>query len=129
LKGRKGGVVSSQVKLFRQLGYVYLRSPLEVALSVLRRLGELRGWSEDLSDAVRILENFDSFYEFMKRKHKEYVAPRKSELDLLSGRVVVDKLKLEVDGEKVVTLVFDKRVGYEEVLRVLRELGLTTSTA
>jgi len=121
--------VSGQVKLFRQLGYVYLRSPLEVALNVLRKLSELRGWSEDLSDAIRILENFDTFYEFMKRKHKEYIAPRKSESDLLAGRVVVDKLKLEVNGERVVTLVFDKRVRYEEVLEVLRELGLESSTA
>lgn len=117
--------VSGQVKLFKQLGYVYLRAPLEVVLKVLRRLGELRGWSEDLGDAVRILENFDVFYEFMRRKHKEYVAPRKSESDLLSGRVVVDKLKLEVDGGRFVTLVFDKRVGYEEILNILRELGLT----
>jgi peptidoglycan/xylan/chitin deacetylase (PgdA/CDA1 family) len=116
--------VLDQIKLFKQLGYVYLRAPLEVVLKVLRRLGELRGWSEDLSDAMRILENFDAFYEFMRRKHKEYIAPRKSESDLLSGRVVVDKLKLEVDGSRFVTLVFDKRVGYEEILNVLRELGL-----
>jgi peptidoglycan/xylan/chitin deacetylase (PgdA/CDA1 family) len=116
--------VLDQIKLFKQLGYVYLRAPLEVVLKVLRRLGELRGWSEDLSDAMRILENFDAFYEFMRRKHKEYIAPRKSETDLLSGRVVVDKLKLEVDGGRFVTLVFDKRVGYEEILNVLRELGL-----
>jgi len=121
--------VSSQVRLFRQLGYVYLRGSLEVALGVLRKLGEHRGWSEDLGDAMRILENFDSFYEFMKRKHKEYIAPRKSESDLLAGRVVVDKLKLEVNGGKVVTLVFDKRVRYEEILEVLRELGLAPSTA
>ncbi|MCX8208716.1 MAG: hypothetical protein RMH84_00970 [Sulfolobales archaeon] len=115
---------SSRARLCKQFGYVYLELPLENALRVLRYLRERRGASEDIDDSIRILENFDAFYEYSRRKFKEYLAPKKNEADLLSGRVTVDKVKLELDGEKRVTIVFDKRVKVEAVVEALKNLGL-----
>ncbi len=116
--------MSSKARLTRQFGYVYLDLGLEEALRVLGYLRDRRGGSEDVEDSIRILENFDYFYAYARKKLKEYIAPKKSEADMLSGRVTVDKMKLEVDGEKRVTIVFDKRVGIEEVVEALRSVGL-----
>ncbi len=115
---------SAKARLTRQLGYVYLELGLEEALRVLSYFRDKRGRSEDVEDSVRILENFDYFYAHARKKLKEYVAPRKSEADLLAGRVTVDKIKLEVDGTRRVTIVFDKRVRTEEVIEALKSVGL-----
>lgn len=115
---------SAKAKLARQLGYIYLDLSLEDALRVLRYLRDRRGPSEDIDDSIRILENFDYFYAYARKKLKEYVAPRKSEADLLAGRVAIDKMKLELDGGRRVTLVFDKRVRVEEVIEALKSVGL-----
>ncbi|MEM2197106.1 MAG: hypothetical protein QW290_08505 [Sulfolobales archaeon] len=114
----------ANVKLTKQLGYIHLELSLENALRFLKLLKEKKGVYEDIEDSIRILENFDAFYEYIRKKHKEYVAPRKNEVDMLAGRVTVDKIKLEVDKIKKVTIVFDKRVKIEEITEVLRDLGL-----
>ena len=113
----------TRVRLSRHLGYLYMESSVEAALGLLRHLRDRRGAREDIDDTIRILENFDAFYEYMRRKHKEYIAPRKSEADMLSGRVTIDKVKLSVDGERRATIVFDKRVSYKELAEALEELG------
>ncbi|MEM1832311.1 MAG: hypothetical protein QXJ97_12390 [Desulfurococcaceae archaeon] len=114
----------ANVKLTKQLGYIHLELSLEDALRFLKLLRKKKGVYEDIEDSIRILENFDAFYEYIRKKHKEYVAPRKNEVDMLAGRVTVDKIKLEVDKIKKVTIVFDKRVKIEEITEVLRDLGL-----
>lgn len=112
-----------RVKLSRYLGYLYMESDVETALNLLRHLKNKRGAREDIVDTIRILENFDAFYEYMRRKYKEFISPRKSETDMLAGGVTIDKVKLNVDGGKKVTIVFDKRISQEEVVKTLRELG------
>ncbi|MEM1931059.1 MAG: hypothetical protein QXL79_02970 [Sulfolobales archaeon] len=114
----------TNVRLTKQFGYIHLELSLEDALRVLRLLRQKKGVYEDIEDSIRILENFDAFYEYIRKKHKEYIAPRKNEVDMLAGRVTVDKIKLEVDKIKRVTIVFDKRVKIEEITEVLRDLGL-----
>ncbi|MEM0285290.1 MAG: hypothetical protein QXZ22_05620 [Sulfolobales archaeon] len=114
----------ANVKLTKQLGYIHLELSLENALRFLKLLKKKKGVYEDIEDSIRILENFDAFYEYIRKKHKEYVAPRKNEVDMLAGRVTVDKIKLEVDKIKKVTIVFDKRVKIEEITEILRDLGL-----
>lgn len=115
---------STRTKLTKQLGYIYLELSLENALLVLKHLRERRGAREDIEDSIRILENFDTFYEYIRKKYKEYIAPRKNEADMLTGKVTIDKIKLEVNGVKKVTIVFDKRVRVEEVVEALRDLSL-----
>ena len=105
--------------------YVYMDASLNEALKVLNELSEARGLTEDLSDAIRILNNFNIFYNMMRRKFKEYLAPKKNEADLLLGKVIVDKLKLyRVMGENRVTIVFDKRFAIGDLINVLKRLGI-----
>lgn len=115
---------STKARLSKQLGYIHLELNLENALRLLKHLREKKGSREDIEDSIRILENFDVFYEYIRKKYKEYIAPRKNEVDMLAGRVTIDKIKLEVDGLKRVTIVFDKRVNAEEVIEVLKDSGL-----
>lgn len=115
------------VKLVKTFyGYVYTESSPEDAVKILEHIR--RSWgrdTEDLNDAIRIIKNFDTFYEMLRKKFKEYIAPRKSEADLIRGKVVVDKIKLsKKGGEKVVVIVFDKRVVDESLEEVLKELNL-----
>jgi hypothetical protein len=78
------------------------------------------GLTEDVEDALRILNNFDAYYDTLRKKFKEYITPRKSERDLLLGRVMIDKIKLRVEkNQKIVLIVFDKRVNEESILRLV----------
>ncbi|MEM2763450.1 MAG: hypothetical protein QXH74_04260, partial [Sulfolobales archaeon] len=61
---------SVRVKLSKQLGYIHLELSLENALRVLKLLRQKRGFYEDIEDSIRILENFDAFYEYIRKKYK-----------------------------------------------------------
>ena len=114
------------IKITRSFySYIYMDASLDEALSVLEGLSRVRGLTEDLSDAIRVLKNFRAFYDMLRKRFKEYLAPRKSESDLISGKVVIDKLRLyRAAGEDRVTVVFDKRFELSELLEVLKNLGL-----
>ena len=115
------------IKLVRTFyGYVYIESEVEDAIKILNQLRSSLGRdTEDLRDSIRILENFDVFYEMLRKKFKEFIAPRKSEADLIRGRVVVDKIRLFKEGGlRKVVIVFDKRVTPDDLERILNELGL-----
>ncbi|MEM2005821.1 MAG: hypothetical protein QW705_02870 [Zestosphaera sp.] len=101
-----------------EFGHVVVEGPAEEVAEVLRGLSSESGVTEDLEDTLRILSNFDVFHGMLRRKFKEYIAPRRSEGDLISGRVLVDKVKLHVEGGvKKATVIFDKRVPYDKVVR------------
>jgi len=116
----------STAKLTKSLfGYVILEIDVENAIKVLEYLKRIEGRdTEDLNDTLRIIKNFDAFYDIMKKKFKDYIAPRKSEADLLRGRVVIDKIKLVKNELKKVILIFDKRVSEEVVIGALKSLGI-----
>lgn len=91
----------------------------DVYAAIEKIAGEL-GLTEDIEDTLRILRNFDAHYASLRKKFKEYITPRKSERDLLSGRVVVDKIKLRVENnQRIVAVVFDKRVNQELILKLV----------
>ena len=105
--------------------YVYMDASVEDAERILKEIAKVRGETEDLMDALRILKNFNTFYGVMKRKFKEFIAPRKRESDLILGKVVIEKLKLYVKNkERRVTVVFDKRFKLEELKGVMESIGL-----
>ena len=113
-------------KLTRTLfGYIRLETDAEDAVKILNYLKNAGGRdTEDVNDALRIIKNFDVFYEMMKKKFKDYIAPRKSEVDLIRGRVVIDKIRLSKNDVKKVTIVFDKRVSEELITKALEDLGI-----
>ena len=106
-------------------GYIRLETDAENAVKILNYLKSTGGRdTEDINDALRIIKNFDVFYEMMKKKFKDYIAPRKSEVDLIRGRVVIDKIRLSKDNVKKVTIIFDKRVTEELITKALEDLGI-----
>jgi len=85
---------------------------------------ELGYESTDAAETFRIIRNFESFYETMKKKFKDYLAPSKSLDDMIRGTVIVDRVKLlKENGENSVILVFDRRVGEDVIKRALEKLG------
>ncbi len=115
-----------EIKVTVDIGkYKWVRLPLEEAVKLLNKVSELLGWkSGDVDEALRYMEHFDEFYSMMKRKFKEFLVPIKRSSDMIRGRVVVDKLKLEKEGDqKIVTLVFDRRVDLRVVVDALENMG------
>lgn len=103
-----------------------VEGPAAEVAEVLRRVSSESGLTEDVKDTLRILSNFDAFYGMLKRKFKEYIAPKRSERDLISGRVLVDKVKLYVEeGVKKAAVIFDKRVTYDKIVKHLSESSQT----
>ncbi len=106
--------------MFRELGYVVIEGVLTEVYPVLEKIAGELGLTEDIEDTLRILRNFDAHYSSLRRKFKEYITPRKNERDLLLGKVIVDKIKLRVENnQKIVAVVFDKRVNPERILRLV----------
>jgi len=115
------------VKLVKSfMGYLYLECDVETALKVLEYAkGKLGRDTEDVNDSIRIVKNFDVFYEMARKKFKDYIAPKKNESDLIRGLVFIDKIKLsKSNGNKLVVLIFDKRVSEELVKNILNDLNI-----
>ena len=116
-----------RVKLVKTfMGYLYLECDVETALKVLEYAKEKLGRdTEDVNDSIRIVKNFDVFYEMARKKFKDYIAPKKSESDLIRGLVFIDKIKLsKSDGDKLVVLIFDKRISEELIKNILNSLNI-----
>ncbi len=105
--------------------YKSIELNLEEAERVLSKITELLGFeSNDVNETFRILRNFDAFYETMKKKFKDYLAPSKSMNDMIKGTVVVDRLRLIKEGDvRKVKIVFDRRISEDLLKEVLNELG------
>ncbi len=114
------------IRLAKSLfGYVRLEGAVDDVLKVMKAVRDVWGRdTEDVNDTIRILSNFDVFYESMRRKFKEYIAPRKRESELVRGLVVVEKIKLIRDGGRKAVIVFDKGVDLKDIKCLLDRLGL-----
>ncbi len=105
--------------------YKYVDLPADKALELLNAIAELIGKrTSDMQEAERYIRNFDEFYEFMKKKFKDYLAPPHKPDDYIRGDVVIDKVRLYVEGDvKRVVLVFDRRIDVELLKKALNKLG------
>ncbi len=105
--------------------YRYVDLPAEKALELLNAVAELLGKrTSDMQEVERYIRNFNEFYEFMKKKFKDYLAPPHKPDDYIRGDVVIDKVRLYIEGDnKRVTLVFDRRVDIELIKRALEKIG------
>ncbi len=93
----------------------------EKSIELLDCIAEKHGLTRDLEEAQRYIVNFDEFYRYMRRKFEDYLTPSKNPRDSILGRVVVHKLKLYMkDGEKMVEILFDRRID-SELLRICLE--------
>jgi hypothetical protein len=105
--------------------YKSVTAPLEVAEKLIMEVSKrLNVGSKDVMEALRIVRNFDEFYEFQEKKFKDYLVPDKDISDMIRGAVVVDSLKLIKRGDvKEVLVTFDRRVSEEVIAEALKDLG------
>ncbi len=110
--------MSGKVRLSKYLGYTYVTGEVEDVLALMKAIRDSLGRNiEDVNDTIRILEHFEEFYETMKRRSRDYIAPKKSEADLVRGVAVVEKIRLmKEQGVSKAIIIFDKRVD-EDLLR------------
>jgi hypothetical protein len=118
-------VMGERFKMYSKYGYIIVETSVDLALRLLRSIIEkIGGETTDLSDTIRILENFDEYYSLMSKKFKEYLVPQKKESDFIKGRVFIDKIKLSRGhaGEKYVLIQFDRRVKKEFLEDILNNI-------
>ncbi|MCE4606010.1 MAG: hypothetical protein F7B59_01575 [Desulfurococcales archaeon] len=95
----------------------------EKAIELLNILLEEKS-KDEVKEALRITENFNIFYDMMRRKQRDYIPLPHDYSDLLKGDVSIDKIRLERRGnDSIVVLVFDKRFPLEDLSRLLKEIG------
>ncbi len=106
--------------------YKYVDLPAADAEKLLEAMAEVLGRrTQDLNEALRYIRNFEEFYEYMRKKFKDFIAPPKRPEDFIKGTVIVDKVKLykTEGGEKRVVIVFDRRVDVEKIKEALKNIG------
>ncbi len=105
--------------------YIAVKLDAEGAIELLEALrAKLKRGGEDVDDAIRMIRNFDAFYDFMRKKFKEYLTPKKNISDMIKGLVIVDKIKLIKEGDtKYVVILFDRSVSRDDIVSTLTELG------
>ena len=106
--------------------YKYVDLSLDEAINIISLLPQAMGKdSVDVRETLRFLKNFDEFYEYMRKKFKDYLVPPHKPDDYIRGRVVIDKIKLykAEDGSKRVVIVFDRGVPQSILERLFREAG------
>ncbi|HID80289.1 MAG TPA: hypothetical protein EYP48_01040 [Ignisphaera sp.] len=111
--------------------YIAVKLDAEGAIKLLETLrAKLGKGGEDVDDAIRMIRNFDAFYDFMRKKFKEYLTPKKNLSDMIKGLVIVDKIKLIKENDtKYVVILFDRSISKGDVLAVLSELGYEIETS
>jgi hypothetical protein len=103
--------------------YRRVELPREKALDLLNLLLTEKE-KDEIREAIRITENFDIFYDMMRRKQRDYIPLPHDYSDLLKGDVSIDKIRLEKRGNiDIVVLVFDKRFPLERLSELLKEIG------
>ncbi len=116
----------SKVTLLIDMGkYRHVKLPADKARKLLNIIvNKLGKRTNDVDEAQRYIANFDVFYEIMKKKFKDSLAPPKSVDDMIRGNIIVDRVVLSKEGdEKLVTIVFDRRVPVDKIVESLKELG------
>jgi len=111
--------------------YIAVKLDAEGAIKLLETLrARLGKGGEDVDDTIRMIRNFDAFYDFMRKKFKEYLTPKKNLSDMIKGLVIVDKIKLVKENDtKYVVILFDRSISKSDVLAVLSELGYEVETS
>jgi len=107
--------------------YKVVELTLEEAKKLLEEVSKRLGTeTKDLRESFRILNNFDEYLSYQKRKFKDYITPDKDVSEMIRGIVAVDNIKLGKIGEKkLVTIVFDRRLKTELIIDSLKSLGFS----
>ncbi|MFP3144500.1 MAG: hypothetical protein RXQ93_05755 [Caldisphaera sp.] len=115
-----------EIKLKIEPGnYKSVKLELSDAIELLKIVASLRGLeTKDVIESFRILNNFDEFYEYQRKKFKDYVTPDKDVSDMIKGSVIVDNMKLiKENNKKFVIITFDRRLKEEFIIKGLNQIG------
>ena len=115
-----------KVKIFTTIGnYTAIEVCADEAVELLRKLQSALGkGGEDVEDSIRIIQHFDTFFNTMQKKFKDFLTPKKSISELLKGNVLVDKIKLmKKDNKRIVVIIFDKSISKELLKNTLMSLN------
>lgn len=94
------------------------------AYNVLKCIEREFGETSDLRESLRIINNFDEFYKYSRRKYRDYVTPVKNHRESLLGKTIIHKLKLLTqNSDKYVELVFDRRFSIDYLKKCLLEIN------
>lgn len=118
--------MSKKITILIDMGkYRHITLPVDEARELLNIIAKKLGKrTNDIDEAQRYIANFDVFYEMMKKKFKDSLAPPKSVDDMIRGNIVVDRIILAKEGDKrIVTIVFDRRVPLDSIKEALKDLG------
>ncbi|MGC9134988.1 hypothetical protein [Caldisphaera sp.] len=119
-----------EIKLKIEPGnYKSVKLELSDALELLKIIASLRGLeTKDVIESFRILNNFDEFYEYQRKKFKDYITPDKDVSDMIKGSVVVDNMKLvKENNKKFVIIMFDRRLKEEFIVKGLNQIGFNVT--
>lgn len=107
--------------------YRYVDLPIDEARKFIEYIRSVYGNIRDVEEALRYIENFDEFYNFMKKKFKEFIAIPHRPDDYIKSRVVIDKVRLyrDEEGNERVVFVLDRSVKREFIEEGLKRLGYT----
>ncbi len=123
--------MSKEITLKVMLGnYKYVELPLEDSEEFLQILSKrFPNKDRDIKEVLRIIRNFDVFYEIARKKFKNYILIPHDTSDMLKKTVLFDKVKLLIgeNGRKKVGLIFDRSIPLENVMKVLEELGYSVN--
>jgi len=110
--------------------YKSVKLPKDEAERLLQSLTEILGKKpNDIQETLRYIRNFDEFFEYMRKKFKDYLAPPHRADDYIKGEAFVDKVKLlKENNEKYVMIVFDRRVKEDVIRKALEQLGYEVET-
>ena len=117
--------VKKKLQVYTDIGdYKYIELEREDAMKLIMKIKSKRGATKDLDEAIRIIKNFDEYYRYQVKRSQSYIVIPKDMRDLMTGKAVVDKLRLLRRGSKeVVEIVFDRRIGIDYILKMLGEIG------
>ncbi len=119
-------MLSKEITIKVDLGkYRHVTLSADEATKLLNKVCEITGKrTSDVDEVLRYISNFDVFYEVMRKKFKDALAPPRTVDDMIRGNVVIDKVRLfKEDDEKKVTIIFDRRVPLDIIEKALRDLG------
>ncbi|BEP17550.1 hypothetical protein PYJP_09020 [Pyrofollis japonicus] len=105
--------------------YKSVKLPRDEAIELLEKISEMLGKTpNDIQETLRYLKNFDEFYEYMRKKFKDYLAPPHKADDYIKGEAIVDKVKLiKEDDKPYAVIIFDRRISVDLLVNALKALG------
>lgn len=94
------------------------------ALDLINAIIEAHGITKDLEETIRVVRNFDEYYQIARRRFETYIVIPKDVSESIRGRTVVSKVRLIREGDlRIVELVFDKRVPQSFIVEMLEKVG------